>query len=210
MDRNNMTLSHTYLRLTATGFAFLSFMFLTACVNSQQPNASPTIIEQAQPQIPKKFLYQYTLRPTSEQSGKDVVDEAGNQSQVLAHTPYFLKILNYPLSNTPQESFNGVTDSNGKTMTILADREIDMKDVQLVERYGEGEFGKFFSVQNQDEEPIRNMSYSLKMSCPNAKTITINGSTNDRGFTKYAASKQECDLRLFVGNHELKYRKDSK
>ncbi len=187
-------IQHTYMKLVIAGFTLLSFISLAACTSVKHPK----------PQKTKKFLYQYTLYSTDTKQGKEVINETGGHSWVLAHTPYFLEIHNHPLTDTQKGSYNGVTDSNGKTITVLSDKEIEIEDVTLTERYGEGDLGQLFVITDQNQEPIEGMSYHITVKCPNSKLVIINGQTNSMGFTKYIASTQVCDLLLFSGNLRIK------
>ena len=160
------------------GTTFL-ISLLCACTT---PSTTPTTTA--------KYQYQYTLYTE---------DEEGSTT-IAQNTPYYLAIEGHSeISNKSKQIYT--TDAQGKTQVIYSDTPIHDEDVTLAERYGSGPLGEIYHLVDQNKNPIQGFHYTILIQCPNKLEQKIKGITNQKGYTKYVATQEVCNLKIFDGGY---------
>ena len=112
--------------------------------------------------------------------------------QAAPHTPYHLAIRGMVLSANPKQSWDGVTDAQGRTVTVLSDQPIASSAVVLVRRFGEGNYGELFSVSDPANRPLANVPVTLSL-CDGREFASV---SDAQGYVGYVATATPCAVTL--------------
>ncbi len=110
----------------------------------------------------------------------------------------FAKSHHLPSRQPSKKVFHGVTDAQGKTPVFRMDRLIPDRGWVLMERIGDGPFGKSFLLKRSGtrSEPLGGYPYALVV-CATPR-IVYKGKTSAGGDTAYMTSNAPADMMLMI------------
>ncbi|GKX63388.1 hypothetical protein [Pragia fontium] len=118
-------------------------------------------------------------------------------NQPMANTPFYLVVIKEgEVDPAFQKPLFGKTDAQGRAAKIVSRTQLNANDYVLVEKVGQGEYGKYFALLGAGNSiPLPNTDYVIT-GC--GEIPEYKGTSNRQGYTVYYSATQACNIKLSI------------
>ncbi|GKX57162.1 hypothetical protein SOASR030_32740 [Leminorella grimontii] len=117
--------------------------------------------------------------------------------QAMPKTPFYLVVIKEGETDPAfKNPLFGVTDEQGRAAKIVSKTQLGANDYVLVEKVGQGEYGKYFALLGSGNTiPLPNTQYTIT-GCGDVPEYK--GTSNRQGYTVYYSATQACNIKMSI------------